>query len=438
MPHPVSCAPAGADAGMVAGVVYEREGWRTYGIDGPFFEGIGGAEVKVGDAAAGTSEPCGAYSVAAPARTLVTLHGEGFADSWFRHHDDAHSRQDVGLYREQAVTPRPGFMKGVHVDTNDPRATVEALLDTYAHAASLGAKLVVDKRAIDVLDFDDRHNVVKMSTAELRSPAEYKTLADGARARGVELVLYSRVEPHSFPLYFDVFNANLDNDPLWDAWFAAYTEAIVVAATRARDAGIGTLVLGGGGGHRHAYTRWESVVRAIRDAGFSGQLMYVGSFAPYPSGDFIELARANHNDPGPFLAQFDAVGMTIKNLYLGGARRTRDALASNLRSLVLTAGAGLKPVVLFVETAATADASTSDDFVGLCETRPSDFYQQADVYQAVFEAVNQGANIAGVFTNEYRVTDNDCDGLPNLTGDTSPSIHSKPAEAVLSWWFKRL
>jgi hypothetical protein len=439
MPHPVSCAEVTPTAGMVAGVAYEREAFRAYGVDGPFFEGVGGAEVDVDTVVAGATEACGEFLVAATPGSLVSLRKEGFAESWFLHLGDVQLHQDVGLYREQPVTPRPGFLKGVYVDTSLPSATVDLILETYTRVAGLGARLVVDKRFIDILDVDAHDNVVEMSTAALRSTAEYRMLAEGAHARGLELLLIARVEPHTFGnSYFDVTTANMINDPFWDAWFAAYTEAVVTVAGRARDAGVDVLALNGGGGQRQAATRWAGVLTAIRAAGFTGRVMYLGTASVASDGTLIDTARANFGDAAPFLTQFDVVGLTVTNVYGSGAPRSRTAMSKTIQDLASEAGAGTRPVVLFLDTAATTNATTSDEYFGLCEHRTLDLAQQADVYQAAFEAVNAGAAISGVFTVDFQLRDDMCGGDMTLTGDTSPSVRGKPAEAVLKWWFQRL
>lgn len=59
-----------------------------------------------------------------------------------------------------------------------------------------------------------------------------------------------------------------------------------------------------------------------------------------------------------------------------------------------------------------------------------DLYEQADIYNAMFVAVNQSDWISGVITRGFYP--------PTVLQDTSSSIHGKPAADVIWYWFPRL
>ena len=175
----------------------------------------------------------------------------------------------------------------------------------------------------------------------------------------------------------------------------------------------------------------------MRAAGYTGKLMYIGNFIPDATGFFSDLTRANLGNPASFEALFDHVGLMVANLYLGGAPRSRDAVRATLTSL---AAMRSKPLVLMVDTDATSDATVHDSPEYHCESVAAskiDLAQQADVYQAAFEAVNAGAHIGGVISNRYAYEPELC-GWTTQGFEPSASVYGKPAEAVLRWWFERL
>jgi hypothetical protein len=72
-----------------------------------------------------------------------------------------------------------------------------------------------------------------------------------------------------------------------------------------------------------------------------------------------------------------------------------------------------------------------------------DYQAQADIYQSAAEIVNElssdGSGIVkGIFSWGYHYIDNPRKGANNSDNcyDFSASIRNKPAEAVLSYWFK--
>jgi hypothetical protein len=72
-----------------------------------------------------------------------------------------------------------------------------------------------------------------------------------------------------------------------------------------------------------------------------------------------------------------------------------------------------------------------------------DYQIQADIYQSAAEIVNeQGSDgsgiVKGIFSWGYHYTDNPKKGVNSADTcyDFSASIRNKPAEAVLSYWFK--
>ena len=78
--------------------------------------------------------------------------------------------------------------------------------------------------------------------------------------------------------------------------------------------------------------------------------------------------------------------------------------------------------------------------------RTRDYQQQADFYEALAEVVNATpagtgpGRILGLATFGYMwggdMTE-DSNGPGSTAFDRSASVRGKPAEAVLSWWFKR-
>lgn len=251
----------------------------------------------------------------------------------------------------------------------------------------------------------------------------------------------------------DFWSSAPRDEAWWQNWFEQYRAFAVHHADLASRTGSQALVLGGDwldpalpGGTladgsssnmpADANLRWQAILGEVRQH-FEGQIWWALPYAP-----------ARGQSPLEFLAAADGIyilwdaplaleeGASNADL-LNRAGQLLDTEVAPLASLVN------KPVVLAiaypsaqgVKTGCFSEGGNCLEWQALDQpNNPGavavDLEAQADVYEAILNAVNSRSYIAGIVSRGFYP--------PTLLQDKSASVHGKPAADLLWYWFPRL
>jgi hypothetical protein len=187
-----------------------------------------------------------------------------------------------------------------------------------------------------------------------------------------------------------------------------------------------------------AENRWRSIIAEVR-AHYKGPLWWAW---PYTPGNLASM-------PG-FIFETDSLYLLWQAPLATSSETPRDQITAQAGRLLdeevaVLQNAYKKPIVLGLAFPSTTTAGTAclPDLQGRCLewtvlSRPNPDYpslilslqRQADLYQAMLEAVNTRPWVGGVVSRGYYP--------PALLQDKSASVHGKPAADILWYWFPRL
>jgi hypothetical protein len=226
----------------------------------------------------------------------------------------------------------------------------------------------------------------------------------------------------------------------WDAWFTRYAAFAAYHADLAAKSGAQALILGGdwiapalpggqingspSGVPADAEARWQAILSDVRTR-FKGSVYWALS---YPGGlssapDFLKSLD------GVYLLWYAPLSGSSVDAMTISAGQSLDADIQPFQASIQ------KPVILAVAYPATdgaANATLPQDLLfqpGNTQV-PVNLQAQADVYQAMLNAVNSRTWIGGFVSRGYYP--------PVALQDASASIHGKPASDELWYWYPRL
>lgn len=272
------------------------------------------------------------------------------------------------------------------------------------------------------------------------------------RAQSLSVALYAA--PRLFPSTPDFWFQSPRSAEWWEAWFSRYRAFALYHADLAQQAGAQSLILGGeavmpaipsgllpngapSGVPADAENRWRGILTEVRQR-FSGQVLWA-----HPYRDTLVPAPA-------FVNQVDAIYLLWSAPLTASPGATADtmteAAVARLDNEVLPfLNAAGKGVVLAIDypsaTGAawgcvSAGGSGCLDWAALARPFPDtpsallDLKGQADLYQAMLQAVNQRDWVGGLVSRGYYP--------PAPLRDKSASVRGKPAADLLWYWFPRL
>ncbi len=267
--------------------------------------------------------------------------------------------------------------------------------------------------------------------------ADTMDISNHARATNMSVALFPSV---NLPVDPSAWWQAAPRDPTWwDAWFDRYAAYAAYNADLAAKAGAQALILGGDwvapalpGGQVNgadsgvpvdAETRWDGIFADVRKR-FKGELLWALS---YPGGLKSVPAFAPTLDGIYLLWSAPLSGSSVNDLEASAGQ----LLDSDIQPFQTKLG---KPVILAVAYA-SADGSAGAAFPAKSLFQPGmnpapvNLQAQADVYQALLLAVNTRAWVGGLVSRGYYP--------PAALQDASASVHGKPAEDVLWYWFGR-
>ncbi len=259
-----------------------------------------------------------------------------------------------------------------------------------------------------------------------------------ARASNLNVALFPAV---NLPADLAAWWQSAPRDPAWwDAWFARYAAFAAYHADLASKAGAQALILGGSwlspalpgglvnggasGVPADADARWGAILADVRKR-FNGQVLWA---AAYPGALDSLLAFAKTLDGVYLLWSAPLTGSSVDDLKASAGQ----LLDNDIQPFQKALG---KPVILAaaypsVNGAANINLPTRALFQPGTAQAQLDLQAQADVYQALMIAVNERAWLGGFVSRGYYP--------PAVLQDGSASVHGKPAEDVLWYWFGRL
>ena len=226
----------------------------------------------------------------------------------------------------------------------------------------------------------------------------------------------------------------------WEIWFNRYAAFVAWHADLASKADAQALILGGdwlvpalpggqinggsSGVPADAETRWDAILADVRRR-FAGQVLWA---ANYPGGLQSLPVFAKSLDGVYLLWNAPLTGSSVDDLKASAGQMLDQDIFPFQQSLG-------RPVILAAAYPSVAGAAATA-FPLQAIFKPGtaqaalDLQAQADVYQALSMAVNEHTWLGGFVSRGYYP--------PAALQDGSASVHGKPAEDVLRYWFGRL
>jgi len=396
------------------------------------------------------------------------------------------SYTNIGMYPVQTVQKKAGFITGIF--TMDGGGFMPDVFSNNKFAptydrivSSTSANLVAISDPAWVTRSDTVNNVVTMSATDsipMHTLAQYTYMVNLAKARNLKFLMQIGVYPSN--------GVNLpwgaQSKSFWDAWFAAYKPLVLKQTAIATSLGVEYISLGMNHGFMSSVDvgYWQDLISAVRAAGYQGKLVYQAGASPV-SGVYNEASGFNayslntsltmQQKNYAFAQLFDYIVLNIYGVASqsnGKNYVSRDTIKSNMQSLLAGFNNYPVPLMVMIGTPSVQDGATTSDYIEPClqcssvaNNHTVDLFAQADVYEAVLEAINDGSvangHVAGILSWGYWYSDNygledasvpdvNSDGaLINYSGtihagafNKSASIRGKPAESILKWWANNL
>lgn len=232
----------------------------------------------------------------------------------------------------------------------------------------------------------------------------------------------------------------------WNRWFERYRAFALYHADLARQSGASMLILGGDwlspalpGGLLpdgrpsnlpvDADGRWRDILAEVRQH-FHGQLYWALPF----SGELTTTPAFLSEVDGLYLLWYAPLNSAANPSVEEMAAQAGHLLDEQIAPLVNTLQKPLILAVAYPSVAGAARASVDWQLFNQPERQDTSFSihlaAQADIYQALLIALESRAWVKGFISRGYYP--------PAILLDRSASIHGKPAEEVLRYWYPRL
>ena len=386
--------------------------------------------------------------------------------------------EEIPLYayeKVQNINSKPGdFIKGVSLFDAGPWMKQDLYPDdfsaTFDRLENMNTNLVTFFDPVFVTVAGD--DSVKMSTSantyfpwDMLSTNEYKNLTTIAGSKGMNFMWWFGVWPQdekklngkSFNEI--VFSGQQLSDEFWEDWFAEYTKYLKMYAMEAEVAGVPHISLGHGLNYATSpfqfssltlYNNlWTNMINEIRSV-YTGKLVYFGTHRPFTASNYEGgIETEYYEDDGysdTFKQLFDMFGIIVSNI-----TETDDPRISTIKSAVISSlnrySDFNKPLLLWI-WASSVDGSANIyghlepvlDVGSAANNFVQDFYEQADIYEGIMEAVNEtSVNIKGVISHGYMYHDWFRKYEPrnmDTAFQKASSVRGKPAEKILEFWYR--
>lgn len=380
---------------------------------------------------------------------------------------EANQTVPIGLYTAPTVGSKPTFMKGmVFLDLgntypfsyweqviDEPKSRLNADLVSYVYN-SFNNGCSTTNHTVSISSAHPLYPDWRMPTESELAPLVAKVHAAGMQ----------------FNLWLDLVNVDTCNGTIdswdandtafWDTWFSEYDTLLKQRAQVAKNLGIEWLTLG----HNFAYaseknaTRWATIINDIKAVYPAVKVSYFGGTDFSGASPYFESDNYNRGaNQAAFANLFDAIGYMV-NTVSKTQNPSQNAIKTSFEAIESKASSFSVPVWVSPATPSTTKGASDPTFMepelnsnDIALSYTTDFYQQADVYEALFEVINasSGGNghIMGVLPwgyhlkNNYRDSGTESNSNPNtgnLILDRTANIRGKPAESLVKWWYSQL
>jgi hypothetical protein len=278
---------------------------------------------------------------------------------------------------------------------------------------------------------------------------DIELIATDARAHNMDVALYPHIQFTRGNLNY--WQSAPRDSGWWQQWFGQYQHFLVNFADMATRINAKAIIIGGkdilptlpggklpdgqsSGVPNELSDLWKPIIQDIRNH-FSGQIIWD---IPFPEG---------YETSPSWLTDVDAIQLTWSAQLTQSNTATIDELSNAWYQLLQTYAYPIsqtynKAILLGVKYASTDGAATGCSIVQnqgcvpfdvLNQPTPDnpaiavDLQEQADIYQAALRVVDQLPWITGFASIGYYP--------PMILTDKSISIHGKPAEKVIQYWY---
>jgi hypothetical protein len=456
----------------VTGLIYKRDAATSFAVNAaPTALALSGATVTIEqDKLVTDASGSFSFTTLAPGFHTIIITKDGYIPnkvSWTFESGKSYAF-NIGLYQAPtAVFSKTNFTRGVIswdaggwlIDYYYKRGLFPP---TYSAAAqNAGASLVTVSDPVFIKSADI--NKVVMSTVSnsgsywrMMNETEYAALVKDAHSKGLQFMLWLGVfDIGDTPYYQIVWKDGARENSFWDSWFSEYEKYSVQYAAMAEKLGIEYVNLGHDMGYatgssrydigaNDCLARWKHLVNAIRSV-YHGKVTYFGGTAV---ADATHSYYEDNDYPQGFTKLFDALGINVQSVS-PKFNPTLAELKTNLGKLFDRYIDWECPVFVMVRTPSVDGGTSFENYIEPllvvnheADKHAMNLLQQADMYEAIFELINQrsvgNGQIMGVFPWGYNYLD-DYLNVPNqkdgaMAMDKSGNIRGKPAEAVLKYW----
>jgi hypothetical protein len=390
----------------------------------------------------------------------------GFQPTWYPYTAQDSTPIQIGLYKADIIYRQPNFTKAII-----PHDAGGWLMDyynkgyfptTFDRIKSIGGNNVVYADSVFIKSMNVSSSSVDLYGKHFPPNQVILDMGNLARSRGMDFTVMMGIypgdihgdDPWDVPKFSAAISQLPDNDPFWDAWFSEYKSVLVERATLAQQAGATRFVIGFNMDYmvNKGNSKWIELIKAVRAAGFTGKISYFSMTNGSHNG---LLTIPDINKRTSFIELFDEFGLSLYNPIIPDnnealyTAQPRTRIIKDIKKHIASISSAKVPIFLMIGTPSVHTGLTSSDYIesGLrCSefnNKTRDYHAQADMYQAAAEIVNEqrsdGSGILkGIFSWGYHYLDNPRkkDVHNDTCYDFSASIRNKPAEAVLSYWFK--
>lgn len=454
---------------LYTGYIYERESDTSYTLD---LDGVTPtiecSSISLnGETSA--CEPDGYYflQASAPDYKPLSISHSSYIPMDYTVWGNNDLNKNLGLYRTTTVNSRAGFVKGMaflDLGNTYPPSFWASIIDEPVQR--MNAELVSYVEVGFNHGCDDVTHSVSVSSFHPDYPdwrfsteAELTDMVTNAHAAGLAFNMWLgtiNVKECSGSVIFD-WDSN--DTAFWDDWFTDYRLILLERTLVAKNLGIEWITLG----HNMDYvsrldaSRWATVIADMKAIYPGVKIAYFGAAVMSETPPYFESDYYNGGSPDGFASLLDALGHAVTSVSTT-ANPSRDDIKTSFTTLIGKTSSLSVPIWVMPMTASTTVGASDPTFIepelltdtiGLNYT--TDFYQQADVYQALFEVINTtptgNGQVMGVLPWGYHLRDNYRDTgiesnstpyVDNLIVDRTANVRGKPAESILKWWFGQL
>jgi hypothetical protein len=344
-----------------------------------------------------------------------------------------------------------GFMAGVEYQSYYDPNTSSFNLGALQNIQGLGANWVIFTPSWTY----KRVNPVLFSQQPGKDAFWNDSLTAVAQARTLNLNVALFPQPR-FDISATEFWKNAPRDGTWwNDWFDHYRAFAIHFADQATLSGAQAFIIGGdwvlpalpggvlvdgtsSGVPADAEARWKSIIAEVRQH-FRGNVIFA---VPYNSVNFVPPVNILKDADSVYLMWFAKLSPSTppnKGDMINEAGRLLD---QNIAPVQVQVN---KPFILALSYPSASNSATGciPNGSGACLdwtalNRPNadlasvslDLQQQTDIYDAIFTAMNTRSWVSGLVSRGYF--------QPVELQDKSASIHGKPADDLLWYWFPRL